>query len=201
MGHAPKTSIYTTAAGIPSGGCWSRLVSSAARATSRHRSRPILPAANRAKAPKKEINKMAATNAEGANAGKSEGPPPTSSSGDDRGQWSKARARPHPTLKSQKAPPPPLSPAVLPKAAIVTVCLREGVEGPAPLVEASPGSSWGWWRALLLAAMGEPLREDELASFRKLTEREQPPGKRVSELVGVIGRRGGKSRSIATLIC
>src|SRR5262245_42881832 len=147
---------------------------------------------------------MTVTIAEGANAGKTEksegGPPPTSSSGKRGAGWSKAGEHPHPTLKSQKPHSPPLSPAVSPKAAIVNVSLREALEDPALLGDAIPGPSWLGWRALLLAAMGEPLREDELAIFRKLTEREQPPVKRVSELVGVIGRRGGKSRSIATLI-
>src|SRR5262245_12802688 len=138
---------------------------------------------------------MTATNAEAkpGKTGKSErGPPPTSSSAADRGQWSKAREHPHPTLRSQKSHSPPLSAAVSPKAAIVNVSLREALEDPALLGDAIPGPSWLGWRALLLAAMGEPLREDELAVFRKLTERQEPPGKRVSELVGVIGRRGGK---------
>jgi phage terminase large subunit-like protein len=48
--------------------------------------------------------------------------------------------------------------------------------------------------------MGEPLQADELALFQKLTERQHPPAQRVSEFVGVIGRRGGKSRAIATLL-
>jgi hypothetical protein len=61
------------------------------------------------------------------------------------------------------------------------------------------GDSWLPWRVLLLAAMGEPLSDDERAIFTKLTGRQQEPGKRVEEFVGVIGRRGGKSRAIATL--
>jgi len=129
------------------------------------------------------------------------GPGGISSPQKQPGGWSRARGHPHPTLKSQKPHSPPLSAAVSPKAAIVNVSLREALEDPALLGDAIPGPSWLGWRALLLAAMGEPLREDELAIFRKLTERQEPPGKRVSELVGVIGRRGGKSRSIATLIC
>src|SRR5215831_14186776 len=49
--------------------------------------------------------------------------------------------------------------------------------------------------------MGEDLKSDELETFCRLTEREQPPKERVSELVAVVGRRGGKSRAIATLLC
>jgi hypothetical protein len=50
-----------------------------------------------------------------------------------------------------------------------------------------------------MAAMGEALRDDERALFVKFTGREREPGRRVEELIGVIGRRGGKSRAIATL--
>jgi hypothetical protein len=52
---------------------------------------------------------------------------------------------------------------------------------------------------LLIAAMGERLLPDERKLFRKLTGRDHEPGQRVEELVGVIGRRGGKSRAIACL--
>jgi hypothetical protein len=63
------------------------------------------------------------------------------------------------------------------------------------------GESWQAWRALLIAAMGETLTEEERAIFRKLTGREREPGHRVEELVCVVGRRGGKSRAMATLAC
>jgi hypothetical protein len=39
------------------------------------------------------------------------------------------------------------------------------------------------------------------ARFRKLTGRDREPGRRVEELVCVVGRRGGKSRAMATLAC
>jgi hypothetical protein len=61
------------------------------------------------------------------------------------------------------------------------------------------GDSWRTWRVLLIAAMGEPLTEDERMLFAELTGRSQEPLQRVEEFVGVIGRRGGKSRAIATL--
>jgi hypothetical protein len=59
--------------------------------------------------------------------------------------------------------------------------------------------SWRAWRVLLIAAMGEPLTEDERVLFTQLTDRPQEPLQRVEEFVGVIGRRGGKSRAIAVL--
>jgi hypothetical protein len=49
--------------------------------------------------------------------------------------------------------------------------------------------------------MGEQLRPDELELYRQLTGRQDPPGSRVDEFYAVVGRRGGKSRAIATLLC
>ena len=62
------------------------------------------------------------------------------------------------------------------------------------------GDSWLAWRILLIAAMGEPLTDEERAIFAKLTDREREPGVRVDEFWCVIGRRGGKSRAIAALL-
>jgi hypothetical protein len=61
------------------------------------------------------------------------------------------------------------------------------------------GASWALWRALLIAAMGEPLEADERTIFTQLTGRQQEPLQRVEEFVGVIGRRGGKSRAVSVL--
>ena len=47
--------------------------------------------------------------------------------------------------------------------------------------------------------MGEKLREDEREIFSQLTGREREPLQRVDEFAAVIGRRGGKSRAMATL--
>jgi hypothetical protein len=46
--------------------------------------------------------------------------------------------------------------------------------------------------------MGEELSEDEREIFTKLTGREREPLQRVDEFAAVIGRRGGKSKAIAT---
>jgi hypothetical protein len=77
--------------------------------------------------------------------------------------------------------------------------LRAALEDPALLGRALPGDSWRAWRIILTAAMGEALTDDERPIFTALTGREREPLERVEELVGVIGRRGGKSRSMATL--
>src|SRR6185295_1755112 len=61
------------------------------------------------------------------------------------------------------------------------------------------GDSWHGWRTLLIAMMGEPLLDAERETFTKLTGRAQEPLQRVEEFVGVIGRRGGKSRASAVL--
>jgi hypothetical protein len=47
--------------------------------------------------------------------------------------------------------------------------------------------------------MGEPLTDDERSTFTALTQREREPLQRVEEFVGVIGRRGGKSRAVSVL--
>jgi hypothetical protein len=47
--------------------------------------------------------------------------------------------------------------------------------------------------------MGEALRGDEREIFSKLPGRDREPLQRVDQFAAVIGRRGGKSRAIATL--
>ena len=61
------------------------------------------------------------------------------------------------------------------------------------------GDSWAAWRALLIAIVGEDLTEDERAVFAGLTGREREPLEPVEEFWAVIGRRGGKTRSMAVL--
>jgi hypothetical protein len=60
------------------------------------------------------------------------------------------------------------------------------------------GSSWDGWRAILRAAYGLPMSDQEREFFRQVAERE-PPSRRVKELWIVAGRRAGKD-SIASLI-
>ena len=82
---------------------------------------------------------------------------------------------------------------------IPRVPLREALSDPNLLGTAIAGDSWRSWRTLLIAAMGEELREDEREIFSELTGREREPLQRVDEFAAVIGRRGGKSRAMATL--
>ncbi len=77
--------------------------------------------------------------------------------------------------------------------------MRQALADPALLGTVLSGDSWKPWRILLLAVMGEALTDDERGIFKELTQRDHEPGQRVEEFVGVIGRRGGKSRAIATL--
>ena len=77
--------------------------------------------------------------------------------------------------------------------------LRRALADPALLGNQLQGPSWKAWRTLLIAAMGEPLTDDERVLFKKLTGRDHEPLTRIEELVGVIGRRGGKSRAISVL--
>jgi hypothetical protein len=79
------------------------------------------------------------------------------------------------------------------------VTLRAALSDEKLLGHTLAGPSWRAWRTVLIAAMGEPLTEDERALFQQLTGREQEPLQRVEEFVGIIGRRGGKSRAIAAL--
>jgi hypothetical protein len=77
--------------------------------------------------------------------------------------------------------------------------LRQAFADPNLLGHALPSHSWRAWRVLLMAAMGEALSSEERALFIQLTGRSREPGQRVEEAAFVVGRRGGKSRALATL--
>jgi hypothetical protein len=79
--------------------------------------------------------------------------------------------------------------------------MRAALTDPALLGNALPGPSWQAWRILLIAAMGEKLTPAERKIFKQFTGREREPGQRVEELAAVVGRRGGKSKAMATLAC
>jgi hypothetical protein len=80
-----------------------------------------------------------------------------------------------------------------------TVRIRKSFSDPKLLGGILAGKTWHTWRTLLIASMGEPLSNAERETFKKFTGRECEPGQRVDEAVFVIGRRGGKSRAMATL--
>jgi hypothetical protein len=60
------------------------------------------------------------------------------------------------------------------------------------------GDSWRSWRGLMIAAIDEEFSEDERKIFAELTGRVRER-QRVDEFAAAIGRRGGKSRAMATL--
>src|SRR5262249_54217653 len=117
-----------------------------------------------------------------------------SSSRREGGQWSKAQGHPSHPAPPKSSHDHPSAGAVVPKTT-----LRIALSAPELLAGALSGETWHG--VLLIAAMGEDLKPEELETFRRLTERQEPPKERVSELVAVVGRRGGKSRAIATLLC
>lgn len=81
----------------------------------------------------------------------------------------------------------------------VRTTLREALSDKRLLGKALEGDTWHAWRTVLLATMGEPLFDEELATFRAVTGRQTAPTERCEELIGIIGRRGGKSRAVGVL--
>lgn len=59
--------------------------------------------------------------------------------------------------------------------------------------------SWIAWTALIAAAFGLEMDDQQLAIYRKATGRNEPPTEQMRELVLVVGRRGGKSRILALI--
>jgi hypothetical protein len=47
--------------------------------------------------------------------------------------------------------------------------------------------------------MGEQLTHDETVTLQQVTGRQQAPTSRCEELIGIVGRRGGKSRAVAVV--
>ena len=65
------------------------------------------------------------------------------------------------------------------------------LDNPKLLAPYFEGSSWATWRAVLRAAEGLPLDDDQLALFHAVADRD-PPAHRVRELWVIAGRRSGK---------
>src|SRR5690349_11831602 len=59
--------------------------------------------------------------------------------------------------------------------------------------------TWTPWLAVLRAAFGLPLSQDQRTFFSNIAGGRDPPIQRVRELWCLIGRRGGKSRIAAAL--
>jgi hypothetical protein len=77
--------------------------------------------------------------------------------------------------------------------------MRDALADPNLLGATIAGDSWRAWRVLLIAAMGEELTDDERTIFTQLTGRAREPLQPVEEFCAIVGRRGGKTRSMATL--
>jgi hypothetical protein len=61
------------------------------------------------------------------------------------------------------------------------------------------GDSWGAWWVFLKALFAIPMERGELDIYRKHTGREGQPMAAFTEAALVVGRRGGKSRTLATI--
>lgn len=81
----------------------------------------------------------------------------------------------------------------------IKTTMREALEDPNIFGTVLAGPSWAPHRVLLIAGMGEALTDDERVTFQELTGREREPLERVEELWEILGRRSGKSRSMAVL--
>jgi hypothetical protein len=62
-------------------------------------------------------------------------------------------------------------------------------------------SSWSTWIAVLRAVFGLPLDDDQRRVFASVAGGRKPPTKRVRELWGLVGRKGGKSKMAAAVAC
>jgi hypothetical protein len=87
----------------------------------------------------------------------------------------------------------------------------DGVDAPETILDAidSPRwwgpwfshGDWGAWKVALAAMFGLPLDDEQLALFRQCTGRSSSPTEQVREAWMVCGRRGGKTRVMATTAC
>jgi hypothetical protein len=70
------------------------------------------------------------------------------------------------------------------------ISLRAALEDPELLGTALQGHSWHAWQVLLLAAVGEPLRADELATFKSGSLAGKRPPQRVVTNYGALSAGG-----------
>jgi hypothetical protein len=78
------------------------------------------------------------------------------------------------------------------------ISITDAMNAPKLFAPHFAGSSWDQWKAVLKATFAEPMSDDERKAFAAVAERE-PPKRRVSEAVYIVGRGGGKD-SVASLI-
>ena len=77
--------------------------------------------------------------------------------------------------------------------------MREALADPNYFGSVLAGPTWDAWRVLLIAIIGEPLDAEEPSTFASLTGRTASPTQPIEAFWAVIGRRGGKTRTIAVL--
>jgi hypothetical protein len=85
-------------------------------------------------------------------------------------------------------------------APLASITMRRALEDKQLLGAVLEGEFWRAWRVPLVAAWGEALTPDERTIFTRLTGRAREPLERCEELWAIVGRRGGKSRAISTLV-
>jgi hypothetical protein len=83
----------------------------------------------------------------------------------------------------------------------VLFTMRQALSDPKLLAHALPGETWAPWHSLLYALTGDVLSDAERVLFTKLTLRLREPGdgKLCEAFLAIAGRRGGKTKSMATL--
>jgi hypothetical protein len=79
------------------------------------------------------------------------------------------------------------------------VTMREALRRSEYFGDVLAGDSWANWRVLLIAIAGEELAEAEAVAFKALSGRAGMPIEAAREFWAIVGRRGGKSRSMAVL--
>jgi hypothetical protein len=87
-----------------------------------------------------------------------------------------------------------MTPAPAPAATIL-----QAFDHPALLGPYFADPSWNAWRAFLAALTAEPMTPDELAIYQQCTGRTEPPSEPFREAALIVGRRGGKSRVLASI--
>ena len=81
----------------------------------------------------------------------------------------------------------------------VRTSLRQALNDQRLLGKALAGDSLARLAHHLARHHGREADRQELATFRAVTGRHKAPTKRCEELIGIVGRRGGKSRAVAVL--
>jgi hypothetical protein len=79
------------------------------------------------------------------------------------------------------------------------VSIREALNDDRLLGTLLAGKSWDSWKAVLIAAMGEKLTDEEMALYEARTGRSETPNEMVEELDLIAGRRSGKTTAVGAL--